>query len=794
MAQCWFGELSRSPSPDHQLALVYVANDVLQVAALAKAKRQPNARALAEITAAFSSVLSGAMAVVGSRALAVVPKIKRVVDIWKQRDVLPPALCDQLTASLEDPDAALEASWLEGNNDAAGRLFLAGSHGLTAAAAEVFAPPSSAPPSGASRGASGGGSASAGSKGSADSSGNNTNSNYADADFPSSGASSSTGDSKSGSKSPLSMLEAEVLPLAAPVIGGAPQPADAKKSSKANKVAAEGEQGKEGDGDAEKEEDEAAPSAGLTPALLDAFADDVLTRAEVALTSLDGAELTAGLSADDAAGVLPLAQQAFDLDEMAPPPAESDDADTAASAEEVRQGLMAQSAPYDPSSSLPALSRHVSHLKAEAAARRGLLALLEQELLPSQLEKLPEDEPSVAEAQTLLRNIRRVRRKFDGEGDGAVTPSLPSAPLSATISVSSSSASDVGGRATPPGPPPPLPVHAQPSGILSTSSNSANNSSSGISLGGVVDSRRAGGINTSNSSSSSFGGQGGPELSGIAAELQQEEERERQQQAQAQQQPSRPLMMPLGQSLQQQQQQQHQTMSQPPMGMMMTSSGGAVGMGMMRPIGVPSVTAGGGGGGPGMMPPQQQLGGGIGPMGIGGPQQQQQQQHLNMMQLQQLQLQQQLALQRQQMMLQQQRLALASNAGITGGMTGGMALAQQQQQQLLLLQQQQQQLLLQQQQAAAMGLRPGMTSVGMPAAGLPLGGGGMMMGLNSQLVGPAMQPQHPLGAGRGGMATTSAASSSASALLASATAAPSTGAGRGRGAVLPAWMSAQPPR
>ena len=98
MVKLWLAELESSPSPDHMLALIYLVNDVLQGVR----------RSASSFPAQFARVLPAAMATIGTRGLAHVSKVQRVVRIWRDRSVLPAPACDALLGVLDDPDSAAE--------------------------------------------------------------------------------------------------------------------------------------------------------------------------------------------------------------------------------------------------------------------------------------------------------------------------------------------------------------------------------------------------------------------------------------------------------------------------------------------------------------------------------------------------------------------------------------------------------------------------------------------------------------------------------------------------------------
>jgi hypothetical protein len=87
-------------APDSQLALIYLANDVLQSSKLGQ---EPAIHAL--FHRAFGLVLTKSLAIIGARGLAVVPKIRRVVNIWKDKQVFSAEDVEQFLQSLDDPDS-----------------------------------------------------------------------------------------------------------------------------------------------------------------------------------------------------------------------------------------------------------------------------------------------------------------------------------------------------------------------------------------------------------------------------------------------------------------------------------------------------------------------------------------------------------------------------------------------------------------------------------------------------------------------------------------------------------------
>ncbi|KAI6361688.1 hypothetical protein MCOR25_006431 [Pyricularia grisea] len=95
--QLWLGRLKESPS-SKRLNLVYLANEVTQ---------QSKARHRDDFVNAFSPIIAEAAAVAYKGASSDVQnKLRRVIDVWKDRNIFEPAIQAAIEARLEDLDKA----------------------------------------------------------------------------------------------------------------------------------------------------------------------------------------------------------------------------------------------------------------------------------------------------------------------------------------------------------------------------------------------------------------------------------------------------------------------------------------------------------------------------------------------------------------------------------------------------------------------------------------------------------------------------------------------------------------
>lgn len=86
MATTWLAEVTAATG-DMQLVYVYLVNDVLQSS---RHERPPTPALLAQ---GWLRVLPRALAVIGTRSLAVVPKVRRTLNVWKERGEPPSGHC-----------------------------------------------------------------------------------------------------------------------------------------------------------------------------------------------------------------------------------------------------------------------------------------------------------------------------------------------------------------------------------------------------------------------------------------------------------------------------------------------------------------------------------------------------------------------------------------------------------------------------------------------------------------------------------------------------------------------------
>lgn len=96
-AAAWLCAVAAAPG-EGALALIYLANDVLQATLVGAPATH------AELAAAFGRVLPLACAFVGARALAVAPKVRRVLGLWHERGTVSAAHAAAAAAALDDPD------------------------------------------------------------------------------------------------------------------------------------------------------------------------------------------------------------------------------------------------------------------------------------------------------------------------------------------------------------------------------------------------------------------------------------------------------------------------------------------------------------------------------------------------------------------------------------------------------------------------------------------------------------------------------------------------------------------
>lgn len=61
---------------------------------------------------AFAAVMPRALAIIGARGLVVAPKVKRLFEIWRSRQVFSEEQVAAFEQALEDPDSILTGRWM----------------------------------------------------------------------------------------------------------------------------------------------------------------------------------------------------------------------------------------------------------------------------------------------------------------------------------------------------------------------------------------------------------------------------------------------------------------------------------------------------------------------------------------------------------------------------------------------------------------------------------------------------------------------------------------------------------